>query len=180
MVLTAWSQRLATVALLTLVLAVGVGIGVGASAPNNPVIVFGSDAGVVLTFVTPDKVDDFEQVLDRFRMVLAESDDPIRRQQSGNWRLFRSPDPGPNGSVLYVSFVEPVLKGANYSIVDIMAEELPEDEAEELVALLEGALSQSQSTMDLESVINFSDELPPELTEETEETEEAEQDGTAP
>ena len=149
MVLGAWSQRRATLSLLVCALGIGFGVGVGVSAPNDPVMVFGSDAGVVLTFVTPDKTDDFGRVLDRFRTVLEESDDPIRRQQVENWRIFRSPDPGPAGSVLYVSFMEPVLKGANYDMADILAEELPEDEAETLLSLLEGALSQSQSVLDL-------------------------------
>lgn len=167
MAVGAWPHRLTTLFLLALVLGIGIGVRVGVSAPNDPAMVFGSDAGVVLTFVSPDKTDDFDRVLDRFRTVLEESGDPIRRQQSGNWRIFLSPDPGPAGSVLYVSFMEPVLKGANYDMADIMAEELPEDEAEELLALLEGALSQSQSVLNLESIIHLADELPPELTEET-------------
>ena len=169
MVLTTWSQRLATLTLLVFALGIGFGAGVGISAPNDPIMVFGSD---VLTFVTPDKTADFERVIDRFHAVLEESDDPIRRQQSANWRIFRSPDPGPGGAALYVSFMEPVLRGANYSMADIMAEELPEDEAEELVSLLEGALSQSQSVLSLESIIHLADALPPEPTE-TEETDTA-------
>ena len=40
----------------------------------------------------------------------------------------------------------------------ILAEELPEDEAETLLSLLEGALSQSQSVLDLESLIQLGDE----------------------
>ena len=79
--------------------------------------------------------------------------------------------------MLYVSFVEPVLRGANYDMADIMAEELPEDEAEKLLVLLEGALSQSQSVLNLESIINLADELPPEPTEseKTEDNAEIEQ-----
>lgn len=177
MFLKARSLRLATLALLVVAVGVGFGVGVGDGAPNDPVMVFGEDAGVVLTFVTPGKTDDFERVVDRFCAVLEESDDPIRQQQSGNWRIFRSPDPGPAGSVLYVSFVEPVLRGANYDMADIMAEELPEDEAEKLLVLLEGALSQSQSVLNLESIINLADELPPEPTEseKTEDNAEIEQ-----
>ena len=76
MVLGAWSQRRATLSLLVCALGIGFGVGVGVSAPNDPVMVFGSDAGVVLTFVTPDKTDEFGRVLDRFRTVLEESDDP--------------------------------------------------------------------------------------------------------
>ncbi len=109
-------------------LVAGVGIGLGAGAREDPPLVFAAKTGVVLTFVLPDKVDEFERFLTEFRGVLAASEDPIRRQQAGNWRMFKSSDPGPNGSVTYVGFIKPVLRGANYNIANIMAEEMPEDE----------------------------------------------------
>jgi hypothetical protein len=146
-------------------LAVGTGIGVGVSALNDPPLVFGSDAGVVLTFVRPDKTADFEHVLERFRMVLEASEDPIRRQQAENWRVFKSSDPGPNGSVLYVGFMEPVLKGSNYNIADIMADELPEEEADTILTLLQDSLSQLQSTLSLDRVLDLAN-LPPTKTDD--------------
>ena len=168
MVLGPWSRRLATLSLLAFVLGVGVGVGVGVSAPNDPVMVFGADAGVVLTFVTPDKADDFERVLDRFRSVLEESDDPIRRQQGGDWRVFRSPDPGPAGAVMYVSFIEPVLKGANYNMADIMAEELPEDEAQGADrASRRRSLAESEHSEPGVDSRFCGRELPPKLTDES-------------
>ena len=97
---------------------------------------FGADAGVVLTFVVPDKTDDFERVLNHLRQVLEQSEDPIRRQQAEHWRVFHSSDPGPNGSILYVSFMEPVLKGADYSIAHILEDELPVPLATDLVDTL--------------------------------------------
>ena len=33
----------------------------------------------------------------------------------------------PNGSVIYVSFMDPVVKGADYSVSDILAEVFPEE-----------------------------------------------------
>ena len=168
MVLRTWKRWVVDLSLLALVLAVAAGVGASVSAPSDPALVFGADAGVVLTFVLPDRAADFDRTLARFRTALEESDDPIRRQQAENWRIFKSPDPGPEGSVLYVGFMEPVLKGANYNIADIMLDELPEGEAEELIELLQSCLSEAQSTLNLEDVIDLGDELPPALAEDGE------------
>ncbi len=117
-------------ALTFVALVAGVGIGLGAGAREDPPLVFAAKTGIVLTFVLPDKVDEFERFFTEFRGVLVASENPIRRQQAGNRRMFKSSDPGPNGSVMYVGFIKPVLRGANYNIANIMAEELPEDEAQ--------------------------------------------------
>ena len=69
--------------------------------------------------------------------------------------------------MLYVGFMEPVLKGANYNIADILLDELPEDEAEEL---LEQSLSEPQSTLNFEGIIDLADEVPPDVAAESEST----------
>ena len=136
-------------------LVAGVGIGLGAGAREDPPLVFAAKTGVVLTFVLPDKVDEFERFLTEFRGVLAASEDPIRRQQAGNWRMFKSSDPGPNGSVMYVGFIKPVLRGANYNIGNIMAEELPEDEAQSFTDRFQSTLAQPPRTLNLEVVADL-------------------------
>ena len=141
-------------------LALRVGAGIRSKASEDPPLVFGSDAGLVLTFVQPSKKAEFDLVLERFREVLAQSQDLIRNQQAENWRVFSSPDPGPNGSVLYVGFMEPVLKGANYSIASVLAEELPEEEAVELLDQFKGSLAQPQSMFSLEMILDL-ENLPP-------------------
>ena len=140
----------------------------GVAARDDPPFVFGAKTGVVLTFVLPDKVDEFEQSLTEFREVLAASDDPIRQQQAGNWKMFKSSDPGPEGSVLYVGFMEPVLRGANYNIANIMAEELPEDEAQLFTEHFQSTLAQLSSSLNLDEVHDLANM--PELTTEDAET----------
>ena len=158
MVLNGRGRRIVVAVVATL--ALGVGTGGWLRALEDPPVVFGSDAGIVLTFVHPAKQQDFDLVLERFRQVLESSEDIIRRQQAENWRVFSSPDPGPNGSVMYIGFMEPVLKGANYRIADILAEELPEEEAAELLATLEDSMAQPQRPLSLEMVLDL-ENLPP-------------------
>jgi hypothetical protein len=86
-----------------------------AQAAASP-FVFNSDAGVVLYFIKPDKTEDFEMVIGKLKEALAKSDNPIRKQQAAGWKYFKSPDMGPNGLVIYVSVMDPVAKGSDYSV----------------------------------------------------------------
>ena len=140
----------------TVLAALAFGSGALAGQPDDdPAVIFGADAGLVLTFVLPDKTDDFERVLGYFREVLEQSEDPIRRQQAEHWRIFRSPDPGPNGATLYVSFMKPVLRGADYNIGHILGDERPAPTATALIDTLRAALSQPQSTLNLDSILDL-------------------------
>jgi len=87
--------------------------------------VFGSDAGMVLNFVKPDKTADFEAIVGRLREALQKSDRPERKQQAASWKVFRAVEPGANGSVLYVFDIDPAVKGADYTISTILAEAFP-------------------------------------------------------
>ena len=146
----------------------GIALGSGASHSQveDPELIFGTDAGIVLTFVKPDRTDDFERVLAYLEEALRQSENPIRRQQAENWVVYRSSDPGPDGAVFYVSFMEPVLKGADYNIAHIIGDELPKGRAEELVDMLLSTLTQRQSTLSLDSIMHLTD--PPLKSEEDE------------
>jgi hypothetical protein len=94
--------------------------------------VFGSNTGVVLNFIKPDKTADFEAVVAKLKDALQNSANAQRKQQAASWKVYKSPDPGPAGSVLYVYIVDPVVKGADYTVATILAEAFP---AAELAAL---------------------------------------------
>jgi hypothetical protein len=94
--------------------------------------VFGSNTGVVLNFIKPDKTADFEAVLAKLKDALQNSSNDQRKQQAASWKVYKSPDPGPGGSVLYVYIVDPVIKGADYAVTTILAEAFS---PEELAAL---------------------------------------------
>jgi hypothetical protein len=93
--------------------------------PPNSASVFASDAGLVLTFVKPDKTADFEAVLARLRDALKKSHKPDRKRQARGWKVLRAAEPATNGSVLYVSIIDPTVKGQDYSVSKILAESFP-------------------------------------------------------
>jgi pyruvate/2-oxoglutarate dehydrogenase complex dihydrolipoamide acyltransferase (E2) component len=95
------------------------------TAPNARV--FASDAGMVLNFVKPDKTADFEAIVAKVREALQKSDKQERKQQAAGWKVFRALEPGANGSVLYVFEIDPAVKGADYTVSNILAEAFPKD-----------------------------------------------------
>ncbi len=113
--------------------------------------VFASEVGVIFNAIRPDKVDDFETVLNRLKQALRESPDPSRRMQAAGWKIFKAAEPGPNGSVLYLFVMDPAVKGADYGVARILAEAFPA-EAQNLYRLYTGALATGQTILNLNAV----------------------------
>ena len=88
---------------------------------------FSSDAAMLTFFIKPDKAADFEKVMAKLHQALANSDKPERKQQAAGWKLFKAAEPGPNGTVLYINFLSPALKGGDYTISKILAEVYPQE-----------------------------------------------------
>jgi hypothetical protein len=91
-----------------------------AAAPNP--FVFNSDGGVILNFVKADKTADFEMVMGKVKEALAKSEKPERKAQAAGWSYFKASEPGPGGAVIYVFVMNPVAKGAEYSVGAILVE----------------------------------------------------------
>ena len=95
-----------------------------AQPAKNPYI-FEGDGAMTLNFIKADKSADFEMVLGKLKEALAKSDKPQRKQQAQGWKFFKAVEPGPNGAVIYVSIVDPVVKGADYTVSTILSEAFP-------------------------------------------------------
>src|SRR3989475_7941452 len=94
-----------------------------AQAPAAPSqFVFPGDGGMILNFVKADKTADFEMVLGKVKEGLAKSEKPERKQQATGWKVFKATEPGPNGAVIYVFIMDPVVKGSDYSVGNILVE----------------------------------------------------------
>jgi len=93
---------------------------------SNP-FMFSSDAAMLTFYIKADKAADFEKVMAKLHEALANSDKPERRQQAAGWKLYKASDAGPNGAVLYINFLSPTLKGADYTISKILAEVFPQE-----------------------------------------------------
>lgn len=100
----------------------------GAPAPAGPAAagdyIFRAPAGLLIFHVRPDHVENFEAVMTRLAQGLDGATDDVRRQQRTGWRVFRSED-APAGTAVYVVMVDPVVPGADYDPVRMMAELLP-------------------------------------------------------
>jgi hypothetical protein len=109
---------------------------------------FPNDAGMVLNFIKPDKAADFEMVMTKLKEALGKSEKPERKQQAAGWKVFKSPDPA-GANVLYVFFIEPALKGADYQISNIIAESFPPAEANEILKKYAEAYAQGMNIVNL-------------------------------
>ena len=93
--------------------------------PAQPGLTFDGDAGLLFMQIKPDKTADFESVMAKLRDALTKTDKPERKQQATGWKIYKSTEPGPGGNVLYVAVINPVLKGADYTVAKILYEVFP-------------------------------------------------------
>ena len=120
--------------------------------------VFGSDAGLVLNFIKPDKTADFEAVMAKLKEALQKSDNPERKQQAASWKVFRAVEPGGNGSVLYLFTIDPAVKGADYTVSTILAEAFPDD-VQALYKQYADSYASGQNFVNLTLVTPFATEI---------------------
>jgi hypothetical protein len=175
-----WSQVSVTFAALLVVLTAGAPVLAQTVAADQPgpqpqqqqkqqkgtTRVFGSDAGLVLNFVKPDKAGDFEAVMDKLREALQKSTKPERRQQAAGWKVMKAAEPGANNSVVYVFVIDPAVKGADYTVSTILAEGFP-DQVQDLYKRYAGALASGQNVVNLARLPPRLDPSTPGQTAET-------------
>jgi hypothetical protein len=110
------------------------------AAPPNA-HVFASDAGMVLNFIKPDKTADFESVMQKLK--------PERQQQAASWKVFRSPEAAQGGNALYVFVIDPAVKGADYTVSNILAEAYEPEELNEVFKTYAASYASGQNIVNL-------------------------------
>ena len=76
--------------------------------------------------VRPERVADFELLLAEVQQALAHSTNPATQSQAKGWRFFKASEPGPNGTVMFVFVVDPVVKGEDYSLGKVLVDAFPD------------------------------------------------------
>jgi hypothetical protein len=99
------------------------------ATPKEPRLTFTGDAGILLFTIKGDQIATFEQLVTRVREALANSEDPVRKQQLQGWKVYKASEPAAEGNALYVLMVDPVVKGAEYDPVMLVVEALGKDYA---------------------------------------------------
>lgn len=93
--------------------------------PTEPAIGFTTDSGMMFNMIKAGSVADFEMVLGKLKEALQKSENPQRKLQAAAWRIYKSTDPSPDGSVMYVFLFDQAVKGADYDPVKILSEAFP-------------------------------------------------------
>ena len=117
---------------------------------------FDAPAGLILNYVQAGSTSDYERVMRRLGAALEQTEDTERLEQAAGWRVYRAGEPGLNGSVLYVSLIDPAVADADYSVSQILNEVFP-DEVQELYEAYIGAFvpNSGQILVNLELVESF-------------------------
>ena len=118
-----------------------------AADPAKPALLLDEgDAALIQILVKADKTADFEVVLGKLKEALQKSDKEIRRKQAAGWKAFKSTTPGPNGSVIYMMWIDPVVKGEEYAMSRLIFEVFP-TESQEIFAKYKDALVGQQTIL---------------------------------
>ena len=99
---------------------------------------FPPGSGLLFFYVRRDKTADFDAIVARLSQALTASTDPARRQQAASWQAFRSIEQVAESAV-YVFLFNPVVSGADYDPVKMLAEAMPA-ETPALYEQLKGAV----------------------------------------
>ena len=109
-------------------------------AQDAQALTFDGDIALWSIAVLPDKTADFEMVMARVKEALLKSEMPQRRQQAAGWRVIRNAMPMPDGNIVYTHVINPVVRGADYTILAILYEAVPDPtEQRDLYELDRGA-----------------------------------------
>ena len=79
---------------------------------------FTGDVVIQAFAINPDKTADYEGVIAKLKDALTKSEAPEAKQQLAGWKIIRNATPNPDGSIVYIHIISPVVKTADYSIMN--------------------------------------------------------------
>lgn len=125
--------------------------------PAHQKLAFDGNIALWTMAIKADKTADFEQVMAKMRTALRTSSDPARRQQAAGWKVMRMTQPLSDGTVAYVHVIDPVVKDADYTIMQTLYEAFPE-ERQTLYEMYRGAFAKNLSLATGSIVVDLSRE----------------------
>ena len=79
---------------------------------------FSGDVVVMAYAINPDKTADYEKVIAELKDALSKSESPAAKEQLAGWKIIKNAMPNPDGSIVYIHIISPVVKDADYSIMN--------------------------------------------------------------
>jgi hypothetical protein len=107
--------------------------GHGGVRAQGQALTFDGDTAILTVAIKPDKTAEFEQIMSDVRAALMKSEKPERKQQAAGWKVVKSATPMKDGTVVYMHLINPVVKGADYTILAILYEANPDPAAQRAI-----------------------------------------------
>ena len=109
-----------------------------------PKLTFEGDTALWTVAIKPDKTADFEKIMAKLHEGLTKSQKPEQQKQAAGWKVMRLAKPLPDGNVAYVHIINPVVPGADYTVMQALYEMFPEERLA-LYELYRGAFDKNLS-----------------------------------
>ena len=107
--------------------------------------------------VNADKVADYEKVMATLKDALSKSTRPEAKQQLAGWKVIKNATPNPDGSIVYIHVISPVVKDADYSILNNIYVTVKDPAEQKAVYdMYRGALKQALFVIQGPMVLNLS------------------------
>ncbi len=107
-------------------------------------LTFEGDTALWTVSIKPDKTADFEKILAKLHEGLNKSEKPEQKQQAAGWKVMKLAKPLPDGNVAYVHIINPVVPGADYTVMQNLYDMFPE-ERQALYEMYRGAFAANLS-----------------------------------
>lgn len=112
--------------------------------PAAPKLTFDGDTALWTVAIKPDKTGDFEKIMAKLHEGLAKSQKPDQQKQATGWKVMKLAKPLPDGNVAYVHIINPVVPGADYTVMQNLYDMFPE-ERQALYEMYRGAFAANLS-----------------------------------
>ena len=119
---------------------------------------YATDSVITIYAVNTGKEADYEKVMSILRDALNKSTAPEAKQQLAGWKVFKTPkslSPS-DGATTYIHIINPVVKGADYNIVQIVYAVSTDDEKLAFYNLYKGALKGAISQLTGNDIVTSS------------------------
>ena len=128
-----------------------------AKPATPPPVTFTGDVVLWAFTVNPDKTGDYEKVLEKLKTALQKIPRPEAKQQLAGWKVIKNTQAQPDGSILYIHVIGPVVKGADYSITNLVYEAYTDPaERTAFYEMYRGAIKSALFTIDAPMASDFS------------------------
>jgi hypothetical protein len=124
--------------------------------PTAPKVAFATPVGILLVQIKPDQTAVFEEMIGKLRAGLAKTQDPVLKQQSAGFKVYKATEPfGTNA--LYVVIMDPTVPASEYELFAMLQkvmtpEELRAPEAADMWKRYAGAFAAGLSKVSLTPV----------------------------